>query len=194
MNRNNTPHETPLDADTIKHLIPSHISSRAELERWEQDNINEALAWIDKRVPKNILTEQFMKQLHKKMFCHVWRWAGKMRQKDAQLGVPHSRISLELEKLCVDINFWIAHKTYSPDEIATRFHHRLVFIRPFINGNGRHARLITDILLENKLNRPAFTWGQAHLADQGLDRTTYIQSLVAANKKDYQSLVEFVRS
>jgi Fic-DOC domain mobile mystery protein B len=185
---------TPLDPHEINGLIPSHITHRAELDRWEQDNINEALAWIEKRRPKDILNEQFMKQLHKKMFCHVWRWAGKFRQTEKNLGIPFYRISIDLKTLCDDVQYWIDHQTFEPDEIAAHFHHRLVYIHPFANGNGRHARLITDLLLENVLNQAPFTWGQANLAQEGQDRQKYIESLIAADRMDYQPLLDFVRS
>lgn len=185
---------TPLDPNEVSGLIPSHITNREELDRWEQDNINEALGWIEKRKPRDILHEEFIRQLHRKMFCHVWRWAGKFRQSEKNLGVPFYKISIELKTLCDDVPYWIEHKTFAHDEIAAWFHHRLVCIHPFANGNGRHARLITDILLENVLNRPSFTWGQAKLAQKGQDRTQYIESLVAADRGDCQSLLEFVRS
>ncbi len=186
--------EMPLPPHLVKDLIPSHITNRADLDQWEQDNIQEALVWVEKHRRKDILHELFMRQLHKQMFCHVWRWAGKMRQTDVDLGVPQARISIELESLCLNVRNWIDTEAFEPDEIAARFHHSLVFIRPFVNGNGRHARLVTDILLENVLGRPNFSWGQTHLAPQGLDRKMYIESLVAANQKRYQSLLEFVRS
>jgi Fic-DOC domain mobile mystery protein B len=184
----------PLDGNQIKDLIPSHITSQAELAQWEQDNINEALAWTEKRRPRDILSEDVMRQLHRKMFCHTWRWAGKLRRTERKLGTPSSRISVELKLLREDVQYWMENQTYDPDEIGARFHHRLVFIRPFSNGNGRFARLATDLLLEHVLHRPAFTWGQARLARTGRDRIMYVESLVTANKTGYDALVEFVRS
>ncbi len=186
--------EIPLAPHLVKDLIPSHITNRADLDQWEQDNINEALAWVEKHRRKDILNELFMRRLHQKMFCNVWRWAGKMRQSEVDLGVPSTRISMELKSLSLNVKHWIQTGAFEPDEIAARFHYRLVFIRPFVNGNGRHARLLTDILLENALGRPNFSWGQTQLAPQGLDRKMYIESLVAANQKSYRPLLEFVRS
>ena len=185
---------TPIDANEIEGLLPTHITTRAELDRWEQDNINEALAWLEKKKPKDILNESFMKLLHKKMFCNVWKWAGKFRQSEKTIGIKWYMISVELKKLCDDVSYWIEHKTFAEDEIAARFHHRLVAIHLFPNGNGRHARLITDILLENVLNKPAFSWGKANLAKSGDDRKRYIESLIAADRSDYDKLLEFVRS
>jgi Fic-DOC domain mobile mystery protein B len=103
-------------------------------------------------------------------------------------------ISIELKKLCDDVLYWIENNTFAEDEIAARFHHRLVSIHLFPNGNGRHARLITDILLENVLNKPSFTWGNANLAKSGDDRKRYIESLIAADRGEYEKLLEFVRS
>ena len=185
---------TPLDPNEIDGLLLTHITTRSELDRWEQDNINEALAWLERRKPKDILNESFMKQLHKRMFGNVWKWAGDFRRTEKNLGVPWHQISVELKKLCDDVQYWIENKTFSEDEIAARFHHRLVFIHLFPNGNGRHARLIADILLENVLAKPPFTWGSGNLAAEGLDREKYIESLVTADREDYGLLMDFVRS
>jgi len=185
---------SPLDPNEIEGLIPTHITTRAEVNRWEQDNINEALAWIEDRRPEDILNEPFMKLLHKKMFSNVWRWAGKLRQSEKNIGVPRHRISIEVKQLCGDVTYWIENKTFAADEIATRFHHRLVSIHLFPNGNGRHARLMADMLLENVLRKPRFTWGNADLIYSGDDRKRYIEALIAADRGEYKQLLEFVRS
>ena len=185
---------TPLDPNEIEGLLLTHITTRTELDRWEQDNINEALAWLERRKPKDILNESFMKQLHKRMFGNVWGWAGVLRQTEKNLGVSFYQISIEVKKLCDDVEYWIENKTYPEDEIATRFHHRLVSIHLFPNGNGRHARLMADILLENVLGKSSFTWGSKDLAVEGTDRKKYIESLVAADREDYELLIDFVRS
>lgn len=185
---------TPINPDEADGLLLTHITTRAELDRWEQDNINQALAWAEKHKPKDILNEPFMKILHKRMFCDVWKWAGTFRRSDKNIGVPWYNIGIELKKLCDDVKSWIENKTFSEDVIAARFHHRLVSIHLFPNGNGRHARLITDILLENILNKPPFTWGSTNLVKSGADRKRYIESLNAADRGEYQKLLEFVRT
>ncbi len=185
---------TPIDPNEIEGLLLTHITTRAELDRWEYDNINEALAWLEKKKPKDILNESFMKLLHKKMFCNVWKWAGKFRQSEKNIGVKWYIIPVELKKLCDDVLYWIENNTFTEDEIAARFHHRLVSIHLFPNGNGRHARLITDILLENVLKKPSFTWGNANLAKSGDDRKKYIESLISADRGEFDKLLEFVRS
>ncbi len=185
---------TPLDPSEVVGLIPTHITTRAELDRWEQDNINEALAWIEGHKPKDVLTESFMKLLHRKMFGNVWKWAGKFRQTEKNIGAPWYRIPIDLKQLCDDVEYWIEDKTFPEDEIAARFHHRLVSIHLFPNGNGRHARLMADILLETILNKPRFTWGKANLTESGDDRKRYIEALIAADGGEYKYLLEFVRS
>ncbi len=185
---------TPLDPNEIDGLLLTHITTKSELDRWEQDNINEALAWLEQRKTKDILNESFMKKLHKRMFGNVWKWAGTFRRTEKNLGVPWHQIPIELKKLCDDVEYWIKNKNFSEDEIAARFHHRLVSTHLFPNGNGRHARLIADILLDNVLDKPPFTWGSGNLITAGLDRNKYIESLIAADRGDYRLLMDFVRS
>jgi Fic-DOC domain mobile mystery protein B len=133
-------------------------------------------------------------ELHRRMFGKVWRWAGSYRKSDKNIGGPWYQIGERLHNLCEDTKLWIAKGTYPPDEIAARFHHRLVQIHPFPNGNGRHARLMTDLLLEHVLSRPIFTWGDANLVKPGEARLKYIAALQAADNHDMQPLLAFVRS
>lgn len=185
---------TPLDADEARGLLLSHITSRTELDRWEQENIAMAEAWAFRRKPRDILTEGFSKGLHKRMFGTVWRWAGDFRTTSKNIGVPAWQITTELRNLCADCATWIDHDTYPSDEIAVRFHHRLTAIHPFPNGNGRHARLMTDILLVHLLNQPRFSWGRGNLVSAGECRQQYINALRAADRQDYSQLLAFVRS
>ena len=185
---------TPLDPNESEGLLLTHISTRSELDRWEQDNINEAIGWLEDRKPKQILTEAFIKQLHKRMFGNVWRWAGNFRTTDKNIGVSKFYISIELKKLCDDVEYWIEHKVFSADEIAVRFHHKLVMIHLFPNGNGRHARLMADALLEYILNCPRFSWGSESSASPDEVRKKYIEALKSADRDEYGLLMEFVRS
>lgn len=185
---------TPLDADEAQGLLLSHITNRGELDRWEQENISEAEAWAFRRRHRDILTIDFIKRLHKRMFVHVWRWAGERRNSGKNIGVPAWQIDTDLQNLCADCAAWIQHGTYPPDEIAARFHHRLTAIHPFPNGNGRHARLMTDILLVHLLEQPRFTWGSGNLVNAGECRQRYINALRAADRHDFSQLLAFVRS
>ena len=185
---------TPIDPDEAQGLLLSHITKRGELDRWEQENILEALNWLDKTKPKDIFNEHFVKKLHKRMFGNVWRWAGKFRQSNKNIGVPWIQVPIEIKKLCDDAQLWVEFHKEPSDFIAVRYHHRLVSIHPFANGNGRHARLMTDILLENTLNRPRFTWGGQNLTRVSEVRRKYIAALHSADESEYKPLLKFARS
>lgn len=185
---------TPIDPDEAGDLLLTHITTHGELDRWEQDNIIEAMVWLDKVTPTDILNEQFIKELHRRMFARVWKWAGHFRISDKNIGGPWYQISTNLKNLCDDVRLWIELQEYTPDEMAIRFHHRLVLIHPFPNGNGRHARLMTDLLLENILNCSGFTWGSENLSRAGNTRQRYIAALYAADSYNYEPLREFVRT
>jgi len=185
---------TPIDPDEVKGLRLTHITTQGELNRWEQDNILEAKAWADKTKPADILNEKFIKALHRRMFGNVWAWAGQYRQSGKNIGGAWYLIPMSLKNLCDDINVWIELGEDSPDLIATRFHHRLVSIHPFPNGNGRHAREMTNLLMKNILNQPEFTWGRKNLSETGSIRKQYIESLHAADGGNYEPLLTFVRT
>lgn len=185
---------TPIDPDEIEGLLLTHITTRGELDRWEQDNIVEALTWLDKTKPTEILNEKFVKELHRRMFGNVWRWAGRFRQSDKNIGGLWHQVPVNLKTLCDDVRSCIELQEESSDEIAVRFHHRLVSIHPFPNGNGRHARLMTDLLLENIFGSPRFTWGSEDLSRAGSERQTYIRTLHEADEQNYGALLEFVRT
>ena len=185
---------TPLDPDETNGLLLTHITTREELNFWEQQNIDEAEEWAFGRRHSNILSQSFVCRLHKRMLCDVWEWAGRFRTNQKNIGIDPWQISTELGQLNGDVQTWIGHGTYSPDEIAVRFHHRLVQIHPFPNGNGRHARLMTDLLLVQTLHKPRFTWGQKNIIAPGETRENYIAALKAADEFDFTPLLQFVRT
>jgi len=183
---------TPLTEEEKEGLIPSYITLRSELNEAEQANILDAEDWARKR-RRHVLDATFLDGLHKHMFGKVWKWAGTHRRTGKNIGVDPYRISLDLGQLIDDCRFWIENKTYPSDEIAARFHHRLVWIHCYPNGNGRHARLATDLLLTAMGAKP-FSWGQASLTDFGEARARYIAALRAADAHDIAPLLNFVRS
>ncbi len=188
------PGATPIDVDEVEGLLLPHITNRAELDRWEQDNIVEAETWAFRRKPGGLLSMDFACRLHKKMFGTVWQWAGAFRRHDKNIGVEWWTIRSSLKNLLEDVKVWTEQTVYPPDEIAARFHHRLVAIHLFANGNGRHARLMADLLLVHILERSRFSWGSENLAQAGECREHYISALQAADRHDYGPLLEFVRS
>ena len=183
---------TPLDADELASLMPGHISTQGELNEWEQLNLVHGEGWARKQ-RREILSEAFVRQLHRQMFGETWKWAGEFRKSDKNIGVDWLKIGVELRKLLDDVHYQIEHASYAPDEIAARFHHRLVAIHPFPNGNGRHARLIADLLAE-RLGQPRFTWGSRSLVDASATRQAYITALQAADARDHAPLLAFARS
>lgn len=186
------PGATPLDADEIASLIPGHITTQGELNEWEQLNIVQGENWARKQ-RKEILSEAFVRQLHQKLFGETWKWAGEFRKSDKNIGVDWLKIGIELKNLLDDVLCQIDLASYPPDEIAVRFHHRLVAIHLFPNGNGRHSRLMADLLVE-RLGQPRFTWGRRNLVDASETRQNYIVALQAADRRDIVPLLAFARS
>jgi len=184
---------TPMDPDEIEGLIPRHITLKRELDEYEQANILAAQAEIEKRVAKNMLSEAYVRKLHKMMFNKTWRWAGTFRKTEKSIGIDPSQIGVSLRDLLDDVKCWQEFNTYPIDERAVRLHHRLVFIHPFSNGNGRHARLYTDAFLRYCGVDP-FSWGRINLMNASATRNAYIAALQAADKKDYRLLSAFVRT
>lgn len=188
--------QTPLSEEEKEGLLIPTITTQKELNEFEQKNIEDALQWIlsNKFKLETILTEKFILNIHKRMFSDVWAWAGKFRKSNKNLGDEWCKVPIELRKLIDDTKYWIANKVYSEDEIAIRFKHRLVSIHCFANGNGRHSRLMADILVENVFNQNAFNWGSENLSADGENRKLYLTAIKAADKNDYKQLLNFARS
>ncbi|RZJ78224.1 MAG: mobile mystery protein B [Chryseobacterium sp.] len=190
--------QTPLDDDEKEGLLIPAITTRGELDELEQRNIEEAVRWtIERRrrfTTSEILTEQFICGLHKRMLSSVWKWAGTFRTSNKNIGVDKYQVATELRMLVDDCNFWIENNTFSPDEIAIRFKHRIVSIHCFSNGNGRHSRLMADIIIEKIFHNNFFTWGGNHQLSTGEFRAKYLSALRQADKGNYASLIEFARS
>ena len=183
---------TPLTAEEREGLIPTHVTLRSELNELEQRNIAEADSWAFRR-KHNILDDALLKTLHRHMFNRVWRWAARFRTSGKNVGVDAHRIGGELRQIVDDAKFWIEHKSYGPDEIAVRFHHRLVLVHPFANGNGRWSRLAADMLITQQ-GGTRFTWGRTNLQNAGDVRRAYINALHAADRHDLKPLIRFARS
>ncbi|AMJ61115.1 mobile mystery protein B [Bosea sp. PAMC 26642] len=183
---------TPLTAEEREQLSPAYITLRHELNEAEQVNISHALRWAMSR-KHNVLDQDFLSDLHRRMFGDVWRWAGQYRTTPRNIGVDAYRIAMDVRQLVDDARYWIEQGTYPPDEIAVRFSHRLVAIHPFPNGNGRLSRLVGD-LLARQLGQPVFSWGRTNLIDAGATRADYVEALRAADNHDIDPLLLFARS
>ena len=190
---------TPLSPDEQAELIPN-LATKDELNEWERQNILEAYGWalnekkIGRRNPiSEPLTEPYLRELHRRMFDQTWKLAGHYRTIEKNIGIPFYQIQESLAVLLGDLRFWLENRSFAPDEIAIRLHHRLVFIHPFSNGNGRHARLMADVLARRQ-GRPVFTWGGAELVMEGDFRRSYIEALRAADQNEIGPLLKFARS
>lgn len=187
------PGATPLDLNEAAALIPKHITVQRDLNEWEQMNILEAENWAFRKKHTNLLSIEFIQKLHKKMFDQTWIWAGQFRKTLKNIGVDFHQIPLELRKLCDDTSYQLEHQSYPLDEIAARLHHRLVWIHPFPNGNGRHARWYADMFLVANGDQ-RFSWGRDNLSSFTQTRNSYIYALQQADRQHFTPLLEFVRS
>jgi len=187
--------ETPLDVDEIEGLIPTWIATRSDLNLAEQEAVTRALVYLRRRPhsTSEILSEPFVRRLHRTMFRAVWRWAGAYRRTDKNIGVSWALIPQQVALLVGDVGYWVEHQVYPPDEIAVRVHHRAVLIHPFANGNGRHTRLLADLLVES-LGGGVFTWGLNLGLSPGPLRGAYIAALRAADAGEIDDLLRFAKA
>lgn len=188
--------QTPLDEEEKEGLLIPSIATRGELDEFEQQNIEEAIQWALMRTRKaeEILTEEFICKVHEKMYANVWKWAGKFRKTNKNLGVDKWQIPTELKKLLDDARFWYENNIYQPDELAIRIKHRIVSIHCFPNGNGRHSRLMADIIIDKLYKLPVFSWGANNNSTENEIRKMYLNAVKAADRGDIHLLLAFARS
>ena len=188
--------QTPLDEDEKEDLLIQSIATRGELDEFEQQNIEDTIQWSLTRRFKSerILSESFIQELHKRMYRNVWRWAGEYRKTNKNIGVDKLEIPIALRTLIDDASYWLENNIYDPEEFAIRFKHRLVSIHCFPNGNGRHSRMIADIIVEKIFQQPVFSWGSKNLSDEKESREKYLLALRKADKGDFSLLLKFARS
>lgn len=183
---------TPLPPEDQKGLRLSWITTRQELNEAEQVNILAGRAWaLRSRV--DLTAERYLLRLHQRMFGDVWSWAGQYRVRETNIGVMPYEIRTKLREFLDQVGYWLAHETYKPDELAARFHHGLVLIHPFTNGNGRHTRLAADLMCR-QLGQAPFTWGRNSLDTAGETRQNYLAALRSADQHDLAPLLAFARS
>jgi Fic-DOC domain mobile mystery protein B len=185
--------QTPLDENEKEGLKIKSITTQQELDEFEQLNIEKALEWTISANLKTekILSEKFIKDLHKKMFGDVWKWAGEFRKTNKNIGIKWTQVAVELKYLIDDAKYWIENQTYSQDEIAIRFKHRIVAIHCFPNGNGRHSRMMADIIIEFVFNKEVFSWQKSNMIKADETRKSYISALREADNGNINPLIKF---
>lgn len=187
--------QTPIDEDEKEGLLIETIVTKAELDEFEQQNIEEAIQWVIGRKfkAKDVFTEKFICNIHKRMFGDVWACAGEFRKTNKNIGIDKYQIPVALKVLCDDALFWVENETYPPEEIAVRFKHGIVSIHCFPNGNGRHSRLMGDIINEKLFGQEPFTWGTNNISKADDTRSTYLQAVKEADQGEYAPLLAFAR-
>lgn len=188
--------QTPLDEDEIVGLKIKSITTQKELNEFEQLNIEKAVEWTIRAnlKPEKILTEKFIKDVHKKMYGDVWKWAGEFRKTDKNIGIKWAQIGIELKNLIDDTKYWLDNKTYPPKEIAIRFKHRIVAIHCFPNGNGRHSRMMADIIIESIFGKEIFSWHKSNMVGADATRKDYITALKEADNGNIKPLIKFAEN
>jgi Fic-DOC domain mobile mystery protein B len=190
------PGQSPLPPSWKKDLLPP-IHTYKELNEHESFNIQQAVQKYQfggkKKWP--VADFSFLKRLHRDMYGDVWAWAGEFRlsSQETNIGVDAGKIGTELSKACADCAYWLDHKTYSPAEIAVRYHHRIVLIHPFPNGNGRFSRFLANLVML-KIGQVALPWGGEDIARAGAARSEYIAALHEADEKKFSRLLTFAAS
>ncbi len=188
--------QTPLSEEEMEGLLIRTVTTQGELNEQEQLNIEEAIEWTVRRKfkKKDIFSEDFAMNLHKQMYGHVWKGAGKFRKSDKNIGIVWHQIPVSLKNLVDDASCWVQNTVYPSDELAVRFKHRIVSIHCFANGNGRHSRLMADIIVSHIFKQPPFTWNRKNLTKKGNARDTYLSALKKADQGDIKELLAFARS
>ena len=188
--------QTPLDEEEKEGLKIKSITTKSELDEFEQLNIEKAVEWTihNNFKPKVVLTEKFIKTLHKKMYSDVRKWAGHFRKTEKNIGTKWINIGIELKTLLDDSQYWTEKSTFSDEEIAIRFKHRIVSIHCFPNGNGRHSRMMADIIMESVFGKEIFKWHQSTMVKADEIRKKYIDALKKADQGDINPLIEFAKN
>lgn len=189
--------QTPLSEEEMEGLLIDTITTHAELDEFEQMNIEKAIEWTLTRKfkPEYIFSEKFVRELHKRMFEEVWSWAGNFRLSEKNIGIKFHLIRTALKQLNDDCLFWLNNKTYNENEIAIRYKHQLVNIHCFANGNGRHSRLMADVIHKQIFNFNYFNWGShSNLVKAGEQRTKYLKAIREADNANIQPLIDFANS
>jgi Fic-DOC domain mobile mystery protein B len=183
---------TPFDVDGLR---LTHLRTREAIYDAEAENILLAYQkYLRRRLSPNRawFTEGFVRQVHRDMLGAVWEWGGRYRETELTIGVPAHQIREEIAKLCDDRLFWDKDKNMPIIERAARLHARLAWIHPFRNGNGRHARLITDIFLYS--HRHALPeWPHSELIQEGTPREEYLVAMKQADRGNFESLITFTK-
>lgn len=191
------PGATPLSEEDLRGLKLASISNQGELNEAEAQNILRGQEWALRSRTSTLsgmLNDDYLIRLHKQMFGDVWKWAGKTRERETNIGVAPHTIRTHLRSLYEEVGGWLEFSVYPPDELAIRLHYRVVTIHPFPNGNGRHARMLAHMVMVRHFRLNPLSWGGSALRDQNVNRKAYIDALAAADNRNFAPLLTFARA
>ncbi|EKE80646.1 mobile mystery protein B [Idiomarina xiamenensis] len=188
---------TPLTPDDMQNLRHRHIETREQLNELEAANILQGQRWaaqLKSPTLARIFDLLFVTDLHNALFGEVWVWAGSFRLRELNIGVEPKNIAIDLHNFLEDAKCWIEFRHYDNLEISARIQHRLVQIHPFVNGNGRHSRIFTDIVRVYLLDEKPMKWANAKLENMTEERAAYISSLRKADRGDFSEFLNYLQS
>jgi Fic-DOC domain mobile mystery protein B len=187
--------QTPLDPDEVEGLRLAFVSTRGDLDIAEGNNIASGMIWAESRVRRGIeiANQEFLSELHLQLFGKVWNWAGHYRRTERSIGIDPPQIPIELKQLFDDVAAWREFNSYPLDEQAARLYHRLTWIHPFPNGNGRTSRAMANLFLVSN-GSEAFSWGGNLELGPHEIRARHLHAVRAADGHDLAPLLAFVRT
>lgn len=187
------PGETPID---VSHLKVKGVQTRSQLDSVEAANILKVVSkYFGRRRPTERMapfTLQWVKRLHREMFGDVWKWAGRNRTSEINIGVKWHLIDEKLQQLLDDLACW-GQSEVGVLEQAAMLHHRAVQIHPFYNGNGRWARMLANILLHSR-GYSSTGWPNELIGTTSIIRDRYIAAIKAADDGNYDLLTDLHRT
>jgi Fic-DOC domain mobile mystery protein B len=182
--------------DDISELLRNEITTRRQLDEAESLNILEALEWTERGRLEDVFTVAFYQKLHTRMFDEVWGWAGRLRSVTGvrpNIGVPPEKVPSELGRVAMEFSReWNDHYDDSILPFVARYHHSLVAVHPFNNGNGRWSRLACDVVVKKLARRPPIIWATDTLNVDSKERAQYIAALKRADSLDYEPLIDYL--
>ena len=188
--------DTLLSPEELDMLIPKHVTIRAQLDEVEQANIEEGLVWLLSQrniTAEKLFSKEFQDKLHIKMLGQVWEWAGKTRTRETNIGVMPHQIEIERKKLNDDAVFWCEATVMTPKELAITFHHKLIQIHCYPNGNGRHGRIMADLIVEKLYEMKRLDWITEDMLHEGEARDIYIDAMKSADDNSYKLLFGLIK-
>lgn len=135
-----------------------------------------------------LLTDHFVRELHRRLYGPVWEWGGRQRSRESNIGIAPQRIAVELRHSLDDLRYQWEHATgVTPRYLGIAAHAALVHIHPFVDGNGRLTRLLADLLFLAAQDESVLAY------DWEIDRRTYIRLLGEYDRTRIPNpLVEFI--